>query len=163
MSKSKGGSLSQSVTMSPIELSDSRLDSCKMQFEFEFRWQGGVGQALHVQVRQDGQKLVLHVQVQQEGKERSQKKIGKSMVFCQTRGGGVSEGGQRVSRIILGPPKHVLHMVWSWSLISWLTPKRGVKLALLLSRVLPRKSYYAGSGFHILEAITIQWNSKDNF
>ena len=36
-SKSKGGSLSQSVTMSPIELSDSRLDSCKMQFEFKFR------------------------------------------------------------------------------------------------------------------------------
>ena len=46
------------------------------------------------------------------------------MVFCQTRGG-VSGGGekpncffeteffQRVSRIILGPPKHVLHLVWS--------------------------------------------------
>ena len=52
------------------------------------------------------------------------------MVFCQTGGGGVSEGGkkpncfyeqsifQRVSRIILGPPKHVLHLVWSVYFIS---------------------------------------------
>merc|ERR1712082_133615 len=52
------------------------------------------------------------------------------MVFCQTGGGGVSEGGkkpncffetsifQRVSRIILGPSKHVLHLVWSAYFIS---------------------------------------------
>ena len=45
------------------------------------------------------------------------------MVFCQTGGGGSPGGGkkpncffeksifQRVSRIILGPPKHVLHLV----------------------------------------------------
>ena len=51
------------------------------------------------------------------------------MVFCQTRGG-VSEGGEKpncffdksifqgVSGIILGPPKHVLHLVWSAYFIS---------------------------------------------
>ena len=50
-------------------------------------------------------------------------KFGKSLVFCQT--GGVLEGSkmpnlyfgkvffQLACRIILGPPKHVLHLVWS--------------------------------------------------
>ena len=57
-------------------------------------------------------------------KGRLQKKSGKSLVFCKT-GGGVSEGSkmpnlyfgkvffQLACRIILGPPKHVLHLVWS--------------------------------------------------
>ena len=53
-------------------------------------------------------------------------KSGKSVVFCQTGGGGrVSEGSkmpnlyfgkvffQLACRIILGPPKHLLHLVWS--------------------------------------------------
>ena len=64
-------------------------------------------------------------------KGRVKKKTWKSVVFCQTGGGGVSGGGektkllfwnrvffQRVSRIILGPPKHVLHLVWSAYFIS---------------------------------------------
>ena len=53
---------------------------------------------------------------------------GKSMVFYHTRG--VSEGNkkpncffgtlffQRACRIIIGPPKHVLHLVWSAYIIS---------------------------------------------
>ena len=56
----------------------------------------------------------------------SEKKPVFFMVFCQTRGRGVSEGSkktillfwkiiffQRACRIILGPQKHVLHLVWS--------------------------------------------------
>ena len=56
-----------------------------------------------------------------EIKGRGPKKTGKSLVFCQT--GGVSDGSkmpncyfgkvifQLACRIILGPPKHVLHLV----------------------------------------------------
>ena len=74
-------------------------------------------------------------------KGRVQKKMWKSMVFCQTGGGGVSEGGkkpncffeqsifQRLSRIILGPPKHVLHLVWSAYFIS-----TAVRTALKVAR-----------------------------
>ena len=73
--------------------------------------------------------------------EGLRKKLGKSMVFCQTRGG-VSGGSektillflkksifQRVSRIILGPPKHVLHLVWSAYFIS-----TAVRTALKVAR-----------------------------
>ncbi len=59
------------------------------------------------------------------------KKSVKSVVFCQTRGGGVFEGKQKTKpqvckcvflqwacRIILGPQKHVLHLVWSANVLS---------------------------------------------
>ena len=60
----------------------------------------------------------------------AEKKCSKSMVFYQTRGGGVSEGNKKPNpffgkvffqwacRIILGPPKHVLHLVWSAYVLS---------------------------------------------
>ena len=70
----------------------------------------------------------------------SKNKLGKSMVFYQPRGGSPGvvkkpycffEKGifQRVSRIILGPPKHVLHLVWSAYFIS-----TAVRTALKVAR-----------------------------
>ena len=64
------------------------------------------------------------------------------MVFCQTWGGGQRGWSknqtaflkkksmfQRVSRIIVGPPKHVLHLVWSAYFIS-----TAVRTALKVAR-----------------------------
>ena len=74
--------------------------------------------------------------------ESSPKKIGRNCPPPNALwGGGVSEGGkkpncffetsifQRVSRIILGPPKHVLHLVWSAYFIS-----TAVRTALKVAR-----------------------------
>ena len=57
-------------------------------------------------------------------REGCEKKTGKNVVFCQTGGGGVVSDGSKMPnfyfgkvffqlacRIILGPPKHVLHLV----------------------------------------------------
>ena len=78
------------------------------------------------------------------------------MVFCQTGGGG-SPGVvkkpncffeksifQRVSRIILGPPKHVLHLVWSAYFIS-----TAVRTALKVART----PQILGGNKAIIEAI----------
>ena len=48
------------------------------------------------------------------------------MVFCQT-GGGVFF--QRACRIILGPPKHVLHLVWS-AFVKYTANRTALKVAL---------------------------------
>ena len=83
------------------------------------------------------------------------------MVFCQTRGG-LSEGGkkpncffeksifQRVSRIILRPPKHVLHLVLSAYFIS-----TAVRTALKVART----PQILGGKKAIIEAII---KAKDN-
>ena len=69
------------------------------------------------------------------------KKSGKSVVFCQTVGGGSrrvlkSQTSilekyffQWACRIILGPPKHVLHLVWS-CLDTYLALKTTLKVSL---------------------------------
>jgi len=74
-------------------------------------------------------------------REGFKKKCEKVWSFAKPGGGGVSEGGkkpncffeksifQRVSRIILGPPKHVLHLVWSAYFIS-----TAVRTALKVAR-----------------------------
>ena len=75
-------------------------------------------------------------------REGFKKKIGKKYGLLPNRGGGgVSEGDekpncffeksifQRVSRIILGPSKHVLHLVWSVYFIS-----TAVRTALKVAR-----------------------------
>ena len=75
-------------------------------------------------------------------REGFKKKIGKKYGLLPNRGGGgVSEGDekpncffeksifQRVSRIILGPSKHVLHLVWSAYFIS-----TAVRTALKVAR-----------------------------
>ena len=71
----------------------------------------------------------------------AKKKTGKSLVFCQTGGGRVSDGSkmpnfyfgkvffQLACRIILGPPKHVLHLVWS-CLNIYLAIKTTLKVSL---------------------------------
>ena len=64
------------------------------------------------------------------------------MVFCKTGGRGVSEGSektillfwksiffQRACRIILGPPKHVLHLVWS-AFVKYTANRTALKVAL---------------------------------
>ena len=75
------------------------------------------------------------------GEGRVQKKNVKKYGLLPNQGGGVSEGGkkpncffeksifQRVSRIILGPSKHVLHLVWSAYFIS-----TAVRTALKVAR-----------------------------
>ena len=74
-------------------------------------------------------------------REEFQKKREKVWSFAKPGGGGVSGGGenpycffensifQRVSRIILGPSKHVLHLVWSAYFIS-----TAVRTALKVAR-----------------------------
>ena len=76
--------------------------------------------------------------------------------FAKPGGGGVSEGGkkpncffeksifQRVSRIILGPSKHVLHLVWSAYFIS-----TAVRTALKVART----PQILGGNKAIIEAI----------
>ena len=97
------------------------------------------------------------------GYGRSQKKLGKSLVFCQTRGGGLRGGGknqtaffkrsffQGVSRIILGPPKHVLHLVWSAYFIS-----TAVRTALKVART----PQILGGKKAIIEAIIKAKNNR---
>ena len=67
------------------------------------------------------------------------------MVFCQTGGGGGGGGSarvvkkpycffekvffQRACRIILGPPKHVLHLVWS-AFVKYTANRTALKVAL---------------------------------
>ena len=64
------------------------------------------------------------------------------MVFCQTGGRGVGEGSkktillfwkkyffQRACRIILGPLKHVLHLVWS-AFVKYTANRTALKVAL---------------------------------
>ena len=77
-----------------------------------------------------GSQNTLGSQKNLEPKGRVQKKnLGKSMVFYQTRGGSPRVMKkpncffgkvcfQWACRIILGPPKHVLHLVWSAYIIS---------------------------------------------
>ena len=86
------------------------------------------------------------------------------MVFCQTRGAGGSARVvknqtaflkqsffQRVSRIILGPPKHVLHLVWSAYFIS-----TAVRTALKVART----PQILGGKKAIIEAIIKAKNNR---
>ena len=97
-------------------------------------------------------------------KGRVQKKNVKKYGLLPNRGGGgVSEGGkkpncffeksifQRVSRIILGPPKHVLHLVWSAYFIS-----TAVRTALKVART----PQILGGKKAIIEAIIKAKNNR---
>ena len=86
------------------------------------------------------------------------------MVFCQTGGKGGPPGVvknqtaffeksifQRVSRIILGPPNHVLHLVWSVYFIS-----TAVRTALKVART----PQILGGKKAIIEAIIKAKNNR---
>ena len=100
-------------------------------------------------------------QIREGVKNKNVKKYG---LLPNRKGGGVSEGGkkpncffeksifQRVSRIILGPSKHVLHLVWSAYFIS-----TAVRTALKVART----PQILGGKKAIIEAILKAKNTKN--